>query len=436
MTVNATYAPVQYQGNGTTTAFAFPYAFFAPADVVVTLYDSVAQTNVSSVTLGGGGTYGYTVIGTQDVNTGEYLSGGTVTFNTAPLGTYEVVLGRAVSPTQPVSLTNNAPFPAKTLEGALDRLTMVAQQLISAGNYTLRLPIADSVLSSTLPPAAQRANMALMFDSSGSPVVGALAAGNIVSTAMVPVVQASTTGAAAVAMGVALLNAPTLVNPIVGTQSPSDNSTKAASTAYVQAALTAFLAAYPQTTVSTKSVAYTITTSDNNSLIVAGAYPMTLPSAPAGAFRVTILSSATGTTILPNGNTVNLASGGTSSTISLPAAGDFVTLVWDGTVWRVLGGSAAMIAIALAKSTVSGGAFNTTYTNSTGHTIFVSATVSLTANATVTLNIAGVSWAWAGQGAGASVGFTCQVSGPVGPGETYSFASVGSATLQYITVAK
>ena len=106
------------------------------------------------------------------------------------------------------------------------------------------------------------------------------------------------------------------------------------------------------TTVSTKSAAYTITTSDNGALIVAGAYAMTLPSAPATAFRVTILSSATGTTILPNGNTVNLASGATSSTISLPAAGDFVTLAWDGSVWRVVGGSATMLnAAPLAGST-------------------------------------------------------------------------------------
>ena len=113
--------------------------------------------------------------------------------------------------------------------------------------------------------------------------------------------------------------------------------------AQVLASLRALFAA--ASTVSTKSAAYTITTSDNGALIVAGAYAMTLPSAPATAFRVTILSSATGTTILPNGNTVNLASGATSSTISLPAAGDFVTLAWDGSVWRVVGGSQLMLGL-------------------------------------------------------------------------------------------
>ena len=128
--------------------------------------------------------------------------------------------------------------------------------------------------------------------------------------------------------------------------------------AQVLASLRALFAA--ASTVSTKSAAYTITTSDNGALIVAGAYAMTLPSAPATAFRVTILSSATGTTILPNGNTVNLASGATSSTISLPAAGDFVTLAWDGSVWRVVDGSAAMLNAALHSQ------FTTTTTSTSG----------------------------------------------------------------------
>ena len=128
------------------------------------------------------------------------------------------------------------------------------------------------------------------------------------------------------------------------------------------------------TTVSTKSAAYTITTSDNGALIVAGAYAMTLPSAPATAFRVTILSSATGTTILPNGNTVNLASGATSSTISLPAAGDFLTLVWDGSVWRVVGESAVM----LAASTVSTKSAAYTITTSDNGALIVAGAYAMT----------------------------------------------------------
>ena len=96
-------------------------------------------------------------------------------------------------------------------------------------------------------------------------------------------------------------------------------------------------------TVSIKSTNYTLTTGDSGALIDAGAVAITLIAAPFVGYATSIISNATGTTILPNGNTVNLASGATSSTISLPAAGDFVTLVWDGSVWRVVGGSVAML---------------------------------------------------------------------------------------------
>ena len=423
MTVSTTANSATWTGNGATATFS--YGFYIPSTASYTVVQTDTSGNQTKL-----GASAYTITGVGSV-------GGTVTLNGGNLPTgYLLTLIRSVPYTQLTSLSNQGGLWPSVVEQAIDNVVLQVQQLAQQYGTAITFNPADTTLPSPLPVASLRAGNVLAFDAYGQVTVvslsAALSSGTTFPAAVSTALAQAPTGTGALA----LANAPTLVNPVVGTQSSSDNSTRAASTAYVQAALTAFLAAYPQTTVSTKSAAYTITTSDNNSLIVAGAYPMTLPSAPAGAFRVTILSSATGTTILPNGNTVNLASGATSSTILLPAAGDFVTLVWDGTVWRELGGSAAMIAIVLAKSTVSGGAFNTTYTNSTGHTIFVSATVSLLANATVTLNIAGVSWAWAGQGAGASVGFTCQVSGPVGPGETYSFASVGSATLQYITVAK
>ena len=113
-------------------------------------------------------------------------------------------------------------------------------------------------------------------------------------------------------------------------------------------------------TVSIKSTNYTLTTGDSGALIDAGAVAITLIAAPFVGYATSIISNATGTTILPNGNTVNLASGATSSTISLPAAGDFVTLAWDGSVWRVVGGSATMLNAALHSQ------FTTTTTSTSG----------------------------------------------------------------------
>ena len=129
MTVASVYVPAQYAGNGVTTTFAVAFNFFVPSDLVVSLFNTTTNAPVvPAPVLNGAGAYDYTVTGTQDPDTGEYLSGGSVVANTALPANYTITIALAVSPTQNVALTNNAPFPAKTIEAALDRATMVIQQ--------------------------------------------------------------------------------------------------------------------------------------------------------------------------------------------------------------------------------------------------------------------------------------------------------------------
>lgn len=195
MTVASTYTPPQYLGDGVTKGFSFPYSFFAAGDLGVLLFDTSAGASVSPApVVGGSGTYDYTVSGTRDAETGEYLSGGTVTLNTAPPSTYTVTLTRSVGATQNVALSDGAPFPAKTIEGALDRLTMVAQQLTELVARTVAFPASDSgTLIATLPAAASRALKAAMFDASGNIIAGTLTGtGTPVSSVMQPVVAAAT----------------------------------------------------------------------------------------------------------------------------------------------------------------------------------------------------------------------------------------------------
>lgn len=169
MTVSSTTIIAQYTGNGATTAFAFSYPFFDPSDLVVSLYDTSAVAAVAGVTLNGGGTYGYTVTGTKDADTGEYISGATITFNNAPLGNHRVTIQRDIPATQNASLNNNAPFLAKSVEAALDRMMLVAQQLDYADGRALHLPATDDIATvMELPAAANRANLGLGFDSAGN----------------------------------------------------------------------------------------------------------------------------------------------------------------------------------------------------------------------------------------------------------------------------
>ena len=204
MTVASVYVPAQYAGNGVTTTFAVAFNFFVPSDLVVSLFNTTTNAPVvPAPVLNGAATYDYTVTGTQDPDTGEYLSGGSVVVNTALPANYTITIALAVSPTQNVALTNNAPFPAKTIEAALDRVMLVVQEALRVVASAINAPASDppgQVL--TLPPASVRASQMLGFDGTGQPIV-AQPASALVSAAMQPVVDAPSTTAALETMGFA-----------------------------------------------------------------------------------------------------------------------------------------------------------------------------------------------------------------------------------------
>lgn len=170
MTLAATEQRIEYQGNGVTTAFGFPYPFFDPGDLLVMLVNDGVALVDPPPQLNGGDTYDYTISGTQDPATGEYLSGGTITFNNAPIAAYRVILLRALDQTQEVSLRDNAKFPAKTVEAELDRLTMLAQDLQEQITRCISAPNFDIPLTQ-LPIAALRADKLLGFDDEGQPTL-------------------------------------------------------------------------------------------------------------------------------------------------------------------------------------------------------------------------------------------------------------------------
>lgn len=203
MTVSSTNSRVQYQGDGATKPFAYGISFFAPADLSVTLFDQTANAAiVPAPVLNGAGTFDYTVTGVQDPNTGEYLAGATITFNTAPLGNYLVTIARNMGALQPNVYTNNSAFPAKSIEGALDRLTMVVQQEQDLLSRSITIPSSDPIATSLiLPPALVRANMALLFDASGNAIAGGVPSVPV-SGAMTAVFQAASIAAALAALGI------------------------------------------------------------------------------------------------------------------------------------------------------------------------------------------------------------------------------------------
>jgi hypothetical protein len=159
MTIASATSRVNYVGDGVTTAFSVPFYFQANADIKVYLQNS-------------SGTQTLQLLGTDYNLTGATVSaGGTCTFTTAPTATTGAVISIYRDPpvTQTTSYNNNDPFPAKSHENALDKLTMLEQRTRDMISRTVQLPDGDAILDMHLPAAALRANKLLGFDSNGLP---------------------------------------------------------------------------------------------------------------------------------------------------------------------------------------------------------------------------------------------------------------------------
>ncbi|TCP35922.1 hypothetical protein [Sphingomonas sp. BK235] len=150
MTVAALPSTVSYVEDGATTAFAVPFRFKAAEDLVV---ERVADGAVIVLRLG----VDYRVVG------GETDAGGTLTRTEASAGA-TLRVRRRTARAQEMVYTPDDRFPAKSHEGALDRLMLIAQELDAAtGELDARaLLVPEGEIGGTLPPAAARAGRALV----------------------------------------------------------------------------------------------------------------------------------------------------------------------------------------------------------------------------------------------------------------------------------
>jgi len=123
MTVSASTSRADYTGNGVTTAFTVPFYFLDNTHLIV--YRTQLSTGVvTTLAL----TTDYTVTGAG------VSSGGTVTCLVAPTSDQRISILRNISLDQLTHYVDNDPFPASSHENALDKLTMIAQQLTEAIN--------------------------------------------------------------------------------------------------------------------------------------------------------------------------------------------------------------------------------------------------------------------------------------------------------------
>lgn len=163
MTVASATNRVSYSGNGSSTVFAVPFYFLADSHLLVVL-KSAAGVDTTQVL---GTNYSVSGAGVE--------SGGTVTMNVAPATGTTLTISRNVPITQETDLQPNDRLPAESLEDALDKLTMIDQQINENAIRAIKVPVSDSTtLSTTLQTAAIRANKYLAFNNLGEPFATAV----------------------------------------------------------------------------------------------------------------------------------------------------------------------------------------------------------------------------------------------------------------------
>ena len=155
MTITTTTSKVTYTGNNITTVFAYTFKIFADSEIKVYV-DSVLKTLTTHYTVSGAGS----------------ASGGNVTFtggNTPGTGAKVVIL-RNIAKTQVTDYVENDSFPAETHESALDKLTMLVQDVnntVTGDIFRFDESVADAGTVTITKNATDRANKVLAFDSSG-----------------------------------------------------------------------------------------------------------------------------------------------------------------------------------------------------------------------------------------------------------------------------
>ena len=216
MTVSTTTNRASYSGNGSTTAFAYGFKIFADADLTVIIRASTGAETTKTLSTH------YNVSGAGNA------SGGNVTFTSGnvPASGETVVILRELTLTQGTDYVANDPFPAESHEDALDRLTMITQQLNESVGRSLKVSSTNVIATSEFTTSAtDRANKLLSFDGDGDLTVTegkvdtVSASASAVAAGGTPTASATYTvasGALALALGI-----PTGATGATGAQGPT-----------------------------------------------------------------------------------------------------------------------------------------------------------------------------------------------------------------------
>jgi hypothetical protein len=156
MTVSSSVNKVTYSGNSATLIFPVNYYFLENSHLQVILVSNNVET-IQTITSQ------YTVTGAGNP------AGGSVTMVTAPPTGTQLIIVRNVPATQETDYLANDPFPAESHERALDKLTMLVQQVELDADRALKIPLSSLATTSTELPVPS-ANKLLAWNSNASAI--------------------------------------------------------------------------------------------------------------------------------------------------------------------------------------------------------------------------------------------------------------------------
>ena len=173
MTVSSSTTKNSRSANGTQHSFAYDFKIFAAADLEVIVRTTAGAETIQTLDTN------YIVTGAGNANGGNVL----FKFNTGnaalahhdastdhrPANTTTVIMRRKLTLTQGTDYVENDPFPAAAHEDALDRLTMVTQQIQEEVDRSIKASTGNTFAGATFTlSATDRANKVFSFDSSGN----------------------------------------------------------------------------------------------------------------------------------------------------------------------------------------------------------------------------------------------------------------------------
>ena len=164
MTVSNQTSKNVFVGDGATLVFAYTFRIFADADLEVTIQDTsvTPQTEITLVL-----NTDYTVSGADNPSGGNVTLLLTGQLSSAPIVTDNITIRRNLPFTQPTDYVENDPFPADSHEDALDRGTMIDQQIQEEVDRSLKLSANITGIDVSLPTPLADAPIGWNSDATG-----------------------------------------------------------------------------------------------------------------------------------------------------------------------------------------------------------------------------------------------------------------------------